>query len=166
MTLSPPQMCEPCIRPRRGMAVRCVWPRGAFAAFTLVEVVLALGICVFAVLPVVGLLPMALHSAQEATETTQEAKIIQRVANDLIQTPFADLSSQLQDGTYSKSFNYDGLEAATKDDAYYIAAATMDKFSFPGATPSTNIYRVSIRISTRGRHDPKTTVITIADTGY
>lgn len=140
----------------------------ASGAFSLVEVVLALGICAVAVLPVVGLLPMALQSAREATETTQEAKIIQRVANELIQTPFAQLASQLKGGTpFSRQFNYDGFEVAATGDVYYQVAATLDDFSLPGASdPSTNIYRVGIHIAARGRSELRTMAITVADTGY
>ena len=135
----------------------------ARAAFTLVEVVLALGLCVFAVLPVVGLLPMALRSAKDATDTTQQSKIIQRVANELLQTPFAQLPSRLTD----RQFDYDGMEVATGGDVYYTAGVSLADLSIPGATDSSaKIYRVAINVTARGRRDLKTMAITIADTGY
>lgn len=135
----------------------------ARAAFSLVEVVLALGICVFAVLPVVGLLPMALRSAKEATDTTQQSKIIQRVANELLQTPFAQLPSRLSD----RQFDYDGTEVEIGGDVYYTAGVSLADLSLPGATDtSAKIYRVAINVTARGRGDLKTMAITIADTGY
>ena len=137
------------------------------AAFTLVEVVLALGICLVAVLPVVGLLPMALRSAQEATEMTQEAKIIQRVANDFLQTPFVQLTTLISDPTFARRFNYDGLEVAATGDVYYTVKATRGlNFAIPGGTPSDHVYPVVIDVTARGARDSKTMTITVADTGY
>ena len=145
-------------------------PAHAQGAFSLVEVVLALGIFVFAAVPIVGLLPLALRSAKESTETTQQAKIIQRVANDLVQTPFATLTAQINGGTtFSRQFNYDGLETKVAADVYYIATVTLNGFTVPGATASAaNLYRVAINVAS-GRGNGvvnKTMAITVADNGY
>gem|GEM_PF-6812402 len=106
---------------------------------------------------------MALNSAKEATEITQTAKIIQRVANELLQTPFAQLSTQLGE----RRFNYDGVEVKTAGDAYFTVVTNLDDLSIPGANaPSSHIYRVAINIGVRGGRGPKSVAITIADTGY
>ena len=51
--------------------------------FSLVEVVIALGIVSFAVLAIVGMLPMALKSAQESMRETDATLIAQRIFSEL-----------------------------------------------------------------------------------
>ena len=140
-------------------------------AFTLVEVVLALGICLVAVLPVVGLLPVAFQLAQEATETTQGAKIIQRVANDFLQMPFDQLTALFggdpSNTSIVKNFSYDGMAVPGTDGAYYKVTATRHPCLIPGASGrATNIYPVVIGITTPKGGNPKTMTITIVNTGY
>lgn len=52
-------------------------------AFSLVEVVIALGIVSFAVLAIVGMMPMALKSAQESMRETDATLIAQRIFAEL-----------------------------------------------------------------------------------
>jgi len=51
--------------------------------FSLVEVVIALGIVSFAVLAIVGMMPMALKSAQESMRETDSTLIAQRIFSEL-----------------------------------------------------------------------------------
>ena len=53
------------------------------AAFSLVEVVVALGIVSFAVLAIVGMLPIAMNSAQESMRETDATLIAQRIFSEL-----------------------------------------------------------------------------------
>lgn len=53
------------------------------AAFSLVEVVVALGIVSFAVLAIVGMLPVAMKSAQESMRETDATLIAQRIFSEL-----------------------------------------------------------------------------------
>ena len=52
-------------------------------AFSLVEVVIALGIVSFAVLAIVGMLPVAMKSAQESMRETDSTLIAQRIFSEL-----------------------------------------------------------------------------------
>ena len=52
-------------------------------AFSLVEVVIALGIVSFAVLAIVGMLPVAMKSAQESMRETDATLIAQRIFSEL-----------------------------------------------------------------------------------
>lgn len=56
-------------------------------AFSLVEIVLALGIISFALVGIMGLFPVAMKSAQESQRETRAAQIAQQVFNDLRGTP-------------------------------------------------------------------------------
>lgn len=68
--------------PRRAHALP-----GTAAAFTLVEVTLALGVAGFCLLAIFGLLPLALRSNQAALEQTAANGILSAVAADLRATP-------------------------------------------------------------------------------
>ena len=59
----------------------------AVAAFTLVEVVLALGIASFCLLPISGLLVVALGSNQAGIEQTSANSVLTAVVSDLQATP-------------------------------------------------------------------------------
>lgn len=56
-------------------------PRGLDAAFSLVEVVLAIGIFSFAILAVVGLLPVGLKSVKNASEEAAAANVVARICS-------------------------------------------------------------------------------------
>jgi uncharacterized protein (TIGR02598 family) len=58
-----------------------------WAAFSLVEIVLALGIISFALVGIMGLFPVAMKSAQESQRETRAAQIAMQIFNDLRGTP-------------------------------------------------------------------------------
>lgn len=58
-------------------------PRRSDPGFSLVEVVIALGIVSFAVLAIVGMMPVALKSAQESMRETDATLIAQRIFAEL-----------------------------------------------------------------------------------
>jgi len=60
-------------------------------AFSLVEVVIALGVTSFALLSMVALIPMGLIQARQASDTTTESQIVQYARNEIEMTPFANL---------------------------------------------------------------------------
>ena len=62
---------------------RCRIFRRPDPGFSLVEVVIALGIVSFAVLAIVGMMPMALKSAQESMRETDATLIAQRIFSEL-----------------------------------------------------------------------------------
>lgn len=53
------------------------------AGFSLIEIVLALGIISFAIVAIMGLFPVALRSAQESQRETRAALIAQQINGDL-----------------------------------------------------------------------------------
>jgi uncharacterized protein (TIGR02598 family) len=60
-------------------------------AFTLVEVILALGVLAFAIVPLFGLLPIGLQAFQESVGTTVQTHIFQSITNTIEQTDFSNL---------------------------------------------------------------------------
>lgn len=56
-------------------------------AFSLIEIVLALGIVAFAVVGIMGMLPVAMKSAQESQRETRAAQIARRIFDELQSLP-------------------------------------------------------------------------------
>jgi uncharacterized protein (TIGR02598 family) len=81
-------------------------------AFTLVEVVLSLGVVAFAFVPIIGLLPLGLDMSRKAIDATVEAHIAQQLTTQAQQTDFSVL----------------------------ITPAASTNFSSPGATPAPTYY--------------------------
>ena len=69
------------LRPTDGLTGNCS------AAFSLIEIVLALGIISFALVGIMGLFPVAMKSAQESQRETRAAQIAMQIFNDLRGTP-------------------------------------------------------------------------------
>ncbi len=74
--------------------------------FSLVEVVLALGVTSFALLSMVALIPLGLTEAREASDTTTESQIVQYARNEIEMTPFTNLSAWVNTNSY---FDNQGL---------------------------------------------------------
>jgi uncharacterized protein (TIGR02598 family) len=62
-------------------------------AFSLVEVVLAIGVTSFALLGMVALLPIGLKNSHQASDAMTQAQIVQYARNELELTPFTNLPS-------------------------------------------------------------------------
>ena len=75
-------------REARQMDLRIASAKRSTKAFTLVETVLAMGIVVFAMLPILGLVPVGLGSLREAISSTVESQIVQAVSNEILLTKF------------------------------------------------------------------------------
>jgi uncharacterized protein (TIGR02598 family) len=57
-------------------------------AFTLVETTIAMGIVAFAMVPILGLVPMGLSSFRSAISCTAEAQIVQALSNEILLTDY------------------------------------------------------------------------------
>ncbi len=63
------------------------FPQGAERGFSLVEIMIALGIFSFAAVAILGLLPLALHLARESQNETRAAHIANQIFSDLRSSP-------------------------------------------------------------------------------
>src|SRR5204862_2252634 len=106
------------------------------AAFSLVEITLALGVAAFCLIAVFGMLPIALK--------TQQASIQQTTANTIMSQIFADLSAALRlpPGLQSKQFNLHGhwAQALTPDVIYFTKDGT---YIHPGS-PESQVFMAAV----------------------
>ena len=113
------------------------------AAFSLVEVTLALGVAAFALLAIMGMLPMSLK--------TQQASIQQTTANQIISQIFSDLRADLilppgqyrhleEDSGYSLHGHWAGM--LTPDTLYFTQQAKW--LQTGGNPPADAVFRAKI----------------------
>lgn len=133
--------------------------------FTLVEVVLALGLFSFAIVSLVSLLPLSLDAARTATEITRQAEAIQKVVTELSQSRFANVVAMNQ---MERAFTYDGDPTTdTKDTYFRVRVSVVPTTLLPGAAnPSVSLARASLTVATPRQTMAGKTAITISDMGY
>ncbi len=116
--------------------------RLGITAFSLVEVAMALGIFAFAIMGLIGLLPVALNTHKEAKLSTVLSQIKQRLAAEVMLTDGAKLSAL---NNASRNFDAEGRElgASETDKAVYRARIEIQNFLPPGALAvSSSLQRV------------------------
>ena len=125
------------------------------AAFSLVEVTLAMGIAAFCLITIMALLPVTLK--------TQQAGIQQTTANTICSQIVADLSAaqRLPPGQQSKQFDLRGhwAEAGTPDVLFFAKDGTF----MPGSTNQTNAPADSVFRATITYLQPPVETTSLAD---
>jgi uncharacterized protein (TIGR02598 family) len=153
-------------------APRRFFPRGkghsslrSYDGFSLVEVVLALGLCSFVLIAVMGLMAVSLQSSRQAVQITQTGKLVQGVSSHLLQAGFTNLTNASPNWDY----DYEGVVSTNNNTKYYSLKATpLPGIVLPGSgQTNTNFIRFKIVTSTIRTNEPAiTNILTVADTGY
>ncbi len=142
--------------------MRSSFPRARFgAAFTLVEVVLSLGIVSMAIVPMMGLLTVGLNTFHDAVNTTTEIEITQQVAHDIQLGSFTNAAS-------SYYFTSDGVATNSAAAFYYASVLPPAKLTVPGGDPQSATNTMTFVISVWCQNAPKVTnavPIYVANTG-
>jgi uncharacterized protein (TIGR02598 family) len=107
------------------------------SGFSLVEVAMALGIFSFAIVGLVGLIPVSVATHKEAKVSTVLSQIQQRLTAELILTDGAKLSNL--DGV-QRNFDVEGREI-TSGPIAYSAKVVLTDVTLPGGATSTSIRR-------------------------
>jgi uncharacterized protein (TIGR02598 family) len=102
------------------------------SGFSLVEVVLAMGIIAVAFIPLMGLLPMGLTTSRQAIDTTIEAQIIQQMTGQAQETNWSTLTGLNASSMLYFDANGNTLPASSASSAIYKAG-----FSVPTSTSNT-----------------------------
>jgi uncharacterized protein (TIGR02598 family) len=121
-------------------------------AFSLVEVVLAIGVVSFAMMAMLGTLPVGLKSAQESRSQVATANIARQLQGELQQISFNAASSdtltvQNLAGT-PYYFTLEGTRTTDMADAYYEASFSVGGVNLPGLTVDPiNARKVTVTLS-------------------
>jgi uncharacterized protein (TIGR02598 family) len=129
--------------------------------FSLVEVTMALGVVSFAVLAVMGLLPVGLSNLRQSMDQTVEAQIVQAIAAQSVVARFTGLATGVQ------YFDDEGLPTDAGQDARYTANVTVTPPAYPGSTNSTDIGSslATVRIRLDSRQESKFFTLQVANAG-
>lgn len=118
--------------------------------FSLVEVVLALGVVSVGLVGIMGLLPAGLGVFRQSVNTTTQAQIAQQIINDAQLTPYASLVNSLSAATVVYYFDESGGRlAGDGTDAVYAASVCLSGSGaaslaeLPGGISSTLLVRIA-----------------------
>lgn len=126
------------LNPERVVAPRTVIFTNRKRAFSLVEVVLAIGVVSFAMMAMLGTLPVGLKSSQQSRSQVATANIARQLQGELQQLSFSSASTDtLTVQTLANTPFYFTLEGTRTTDAaaaYYEASFAVAGVSLPGLT--------------------------------
>ena len=115
------------LSPRKKAKTRCPsFCYLKFKAFSLVEVVIAIGIVSFAVVAILGLIPTGLNTLKDSTGETVRAQIVRSIAASALTANFSQL-------TTNNYFDSDGQAADSNTYPRYAVNSTLSAPSFPGS---------------------------------
>ncbi len=130
--------------------------RGRFA-FSLVEVALALGILSFALVGLMGILPVGLSTFHRSTDNSTGAQIAQRLINEAGQTDFSTLVGTVASTPVVRYFDNEGneLPAANKSQAVFntnlVVTSGTAGTALPGGAaataPNANLATVVVQVA-------------------
>lgn len=112
-------------------------------AFSLVEVVLALGILTFGVVPLMGLLSIGLQQKRENIDRTVEAQILSWAQGSI------RLRTQGGPANYSGTFDENGIAAAGTEAVFSAEMVPRAAASLPGGSATLKSWKLEIRSSKR-----------------
>lgn|GEM_PF-1865658 len=99
--------------------------------FSLVEVVLAIGIVSFALLVVLGTIPAGLSTMADAGQGNTKAEIIRTVVSELKSTPYDRLEDFLASGRFPIHLDIEGKEVPAASSVFTVRAVALPATSEP-----------------------------------
>lgn len=122
--------------------------------FSLVEVVLAIGVVALAFIPIFSLLPAGLTTFRQAIDNSLGSQIVQRLVGDAQQTDYATL---IATATYQRYFDEQGNEVTSDKDYLYTAEISVNALTeLPNASvpPTGSLTTVTIKLANNPSHKP------------
>jgi len=110
------------------------------AAFSLVEVTLAMALVSFAVVTIIGLMPVGLAALHSVIGTTEEAQIVREIGAQAVLTPYSMLNTTFSGQTFYYDENGAILASSPSPrptGTCYWATATVVSPVYPGSSSAT-----------------------------
>ena len=117
--------------------------RGRRSGFSLVEVTIAIGIVSFALVTLLGVVPVGLIASQDAMRQTARSQIIKQISSDLGMMPFAKINDYLASDQY---YDYNGSRSVGTNDRIFVASMTNALPSYPGSSNLSGLDERLIRV--------------------
>jgi len=143
------------------------YPTPGAAAFSLVEIVLALSVIAFAIVGIMGLFPVAMRSAQESQRETRSTLIAQRIFSDLrtltSTNRLVNSGPQLSDTNTLDLSTNTTLYLAFSPEGTPVKAITDSEFSNP-YTPTNALFLARVSVDTNTGSSNISRVQTVVET--
>lgn len=97
--------------------------------FTLVELTLAIGVMSFALVAILGLMPVGLKTSQDAILDTTKAQILQKVTTDLSMISFGEELDEYI--TKEHYFDYEGKMVDSAEDGIFVMEVVDNEVKSP-----------------------------------
>lgn len=118
-------------------------PRTNKAAFSLIEVTIAMGVAVFAIVGVIGLIPSGLTTLRASVDASAMSRIMRTLASDVRQG--TNFSGNVSATNY---FDDSGLRTTAAQSIYSAELKELPNMLVPGAsTGNTNLKAISVRVA-------------------
>ena len=137
-------------------------PQARKRAFSLVEVVIAMGIFSFAIVATFSLIGQSFKSYSSAINDTVSRQIMNQLAANVQQAPLSNISNLANNPPYGYTTNFDneGNPVSSSDAmSVYTANVTFTQPTTPFS--STNLYAVTIKVSPKNTNDAQQTTLIV-----
>ncbi len=131
---------------RRSLVNRFIRRTTGKAGFSLVEVVLSMGVVAVAFVPMMGLIPMGMTASRQAIDTTIQAQILQKMTGQAQETAFSSLGKMCDATIAPLSFDANGSLTTSATPVYKAAFATPVNTVLPGGATTTTLNTITIYI--------------------
>ena len=101
-------------------------PKWSLSAFSLVEVIIALGLITFAVTAIVGLLPVGLTSINQSMNQTVESQILRSLSSQSVVAEFGKLAAN------NLYYDFEGQPSSLAN-SYYTVKISTNAAIYPGS---------------------------------
>ena len=128
--------------------------------FSLVEVAMAIGILGICMIPIMGLIPVALKTSRQSMDRSTETRMMQTVRAELLQNPFSTLSN-----TATFYFDVDGFPQSNAG-YYRVTAAVLPSTSLPSTQTNAYLRTTQLFIANTVRGQTNTNSIHLPDNGF
>ena len=138
-------------------------PAGARrTGFSLVEVVMAIGIIGFCMIPIMALIPVAMKTSRQSMDRNTEIRMMQSIRAELFKTPFSQLTP-----TTNFYFDVDGYPLSSASGAYYaVTASNLPTTTLPVTQTASHLKTSRLFIVNTARGETNSHSIHLPDNGF
>ena len=132
------------------------------AAFTLVELALALGIVSFAMVSIFGLVPIGLQASRDSSDQIARTNITKQIASEAQLTDFDKLADLTKSPYY---FDADGVRCAKAESRYSASASLRTSTDIPGTGSEkwNSVALIELEITSVSNAKPTTHFVHVVD---
>jgi uncharacterized protein (TIGR02598 family) len=114
--------------------------------FSLIEVTISLGIASFALIALLGLVPLALGTLRQSMDVSTETQIFQQLASEANTLDFSAVTNSSFASGFPRFYDESGARITSVQSASYKVALTLSTCSVPGAAAASPARRLGFQV--------------------